>query len=432
MYFKQRMAVLGVQWGDEGKGKIIDWLGSHADVVVRFQGGHNAGHTIVVDGHKRVLKLLPSAILHEHVQALIAQGVVLEPENLLQEVATLKASGVEVAGRLGISQSCPLILPSHVALDRARESQQTHSIGTTGRGIGPTYEDKAARRSIRVSDLFAPKDFHERLERCLEHHNFLLSQYSGNEAFEVTEVFDQYMAYAEQLKPWVIDVSQCLHQLQRENKRIIFEGAQGTALDIDHGTYPYVTSSHTTIGGVMTGCGISHRCIDAVWGISKVYATRVGEGPFPTELQGESAQYFSEKGQEIGAVTGRLRRCGWLDAVMLKQAIALNGVDAMCLTKLDVLDNLTEIKLCVAYLIGGERVAWPPQDPRQYAACQPEYLTFPGWRCSTQGIDKWQDLPELAQNFIKQLRRQLTVPIALLSTGPGREALITLTHDISG
>lgn len=421
---KQTFAILGLQWGDEGKGKLVDALTPHAKAVVRFQGGHNAGHTLVIDGEKVILKLIPSGILRVGVLSFIGNGVVVSIENLLKEIDSLKTQNIPVADRLRISEACHVLLPSHIALDQAREVKLAdEAIGTTGRGIGPAYEDKYARRGIRLVDLLAD-DAEERVKASVDYHNFILTQYYQKEALSSDAVYQSVMAGFEQIKPLLVDVSASLAELRADGQSILFEGAQGSLLDIDHGTYPFVTSSNTTAGAIATGSGFGPRHIDNIIGVAKAYTTRVGSGPFPTELHDETGIYLAEKGHEFGSVTGRPRRCGWLDLVLLQHCIEINSVDCLALTKLDVMDGLKEIKLCVAYELYGKRIMHPPADRGAFALCTPVYETLPGWSGTTAGARKLEDLPEEAIAYIRKIEVLMKTPITMVSTSPDREDLI--------
>ncbi|TXH98178.1 MAG: adenylosuccinate synthase, partial [Rheinheimera sp.] len=422
--------VLGTQWGDEGKGKIVDLLTDKASFVVRYQGGHNAGHTLVIDGEKTVLHLIPSGILRDNVKCVIGNGVVLSPEALLKEMTMLEQRGVPVRERLVLSEACPLILPFHVALDVAREQARgDKKIGTTGRGIGPAYEDKVARRSLRVGDLFNQELFAEKLKALMELHNFTLTQYYKVDAVDYQTTLDNALALADMLKSMVVDVTDLLDKARKAGKEIMFEGAQGTLLDIDHGTYPYVTSSNTTAGGVATGAGFGPCYLDYVLGIVKAYTTRVGSGPFPTELDCEVGEHLGVKGHEFGATTGRKRRCGWFDAVAVRRAVQLNSISGFCLTKLDVLDGLTEVKICVGYRQPDGSVSTvPPMAAEGYELVTPVYETMPGWTESTFGVQSLDALPQAARNYIKRLEEVTEVPIDIVSTGPDRVQTIVLRH----
>ena len=427
------VVILGTQWGDEGKGKIVDLLTEQADAVVRFQGGHNAGHTLVIGGQKTVLHLIPSGVLRAGVQCLIGNGVVLSPEALLKEIDTLEDSGVPVQDRLKISAACPLILPYHVALDQAREARRgENKIGTTGRGIGPCYEDKAARRALRLGDLRDPARFGSALEEVLDYHNHVLAHYYGVDTLEFSAVLDEALAHGERLMPMMADVTSLLHEYRKTQARLLFEGAQGSLLDIDHGTYPFVTSSNTTAGGTATGSGFGPLFLDYVLGITKAYTTRVGSGPFPTELFDETGLRLAERGHEFGATTGRPRRCGWFDAVALRTAVNINSVSGLCLTKLDVLDGLEEISVCVGYTKdAGETVA-NPIDAVDYENLRPVYETLPGWSESTVGLKSFDALPANARAYISRLEALVGAPIDIISTGPDREETILLRHPFGG
>lgn len=428
----KRVVVLGAQWGDEGKGKIVDLLTEQADVVVRYQGGHNAGHTLVIDGKTTILHLIPSGILHASVQCIIGNGVVVSPQALLQEIAFLEAQGVGVRERLWISEACPLLLSYHVALDQAGEQARgEHALGTTGRGIGPAYEDKVARRGLRLGDLRHPGDFAEQLTEILDYHNFCLVNYYQAAAIDAQQVIEETLTFAESLLPLVIDTAARLDQAVRHGAAILFEGAQGTLLDLDHGTYPYVTSSTTTAGGVTSGCGIGPRAIDEILGITKVYTTRIGAGPFPTELQDETGNYLCQKGMEYGATTGRRRRTGWFDAVALRKAAQLNSLTGLCLTKLDVLDGLEIIKVCTAYrLPDGSQLTTLPTHRTDWEAIEPVYEILPGWQQSTFGIQERSQLPANARRYIGCIESLTGVPVDMISTGPERHQIVTLRHPL--
>ena len=431
----KNVVILGTQWGDEGKGKIVDLLTDQASAVVRFQGGHNAGHTLVVDGKKTVLHLIPSGILRDNVTCYISNGVVLSPEALLKEMAKLKKSGVPVHERLRLSPACPLILSYHVALDRACEvALGKGKIGTTGRGIGPAYEDKVARRALRLGDLLHPKRFAEKLKSVLEYHNFVLKNYYKAESIDFQKQLDEALAMGKELTPMIDRVSDRLHDHRRKGESIMFEGAQGSMLDIDHGTYPFVTSSSTTAGGTVTGSGIGPLHLDYVLGITKAYTTRVGSGPFPTELLDEDGQhnetgiYLAEKGHEFGATTGRPRRCGWLDAVALRQAIQINSVSGLCLTKLDVLDGLKTVRICTAYRNSEGEEIMTPIDIEEYETLTPVYEELPGWSGPTSGARSVDELPENARAYIKRTEEIAGAPVDIISTGPDRNETIILRH----
>jgi adenylosuccinate synthase len=425
----KNVVVIGTQWGDEGKGKIVDWLTDHAEGVVRFQGGHNAGHTLVVNGKKTVLRLIPSGILRADVECFIGNGVVLSPEALFKEIDELESAGVKVTGRLKIAEACPLILPYHIALDQAREAAKGASkIGTTGRGIGPAYEDKVARRALRVGDLFDPVRFAARLRENLDFYNFQLTQYYKADAVDFDTVYQTIMQLAERLKPMVADVSRTLYDMDKAGKPLLFEGAQGTLLDIDHGTYPFVTSSNCVAGAAAPGAGVAPQMLSYVLGIVKGYTTRVGSGPFPTEQENEIGTFLAERGHEFGSVTGRPRRCGWFDAALLKRSIQINGVSGLCVTKLDVMDGLETINLCVGYMLNGEKVDIFPVGADAVAACEPIYETLPGWSESTVGIKRWEDLPANARAYLKRIEAFCGAPVDIVSTGPDREETIVLRH----
>ncbi|ARU64475.1 adenylosuccinate synthase [Histophilus somni] len=416
------VVVLGAQWGDEGKGKIVDLLTDRVKYVVRYQGGHNAGHTLIINGEKTVLRLIPSGILRENVTCLIGNGVVLSPTALMQEMGELESRGINVRERLLISEACPLILPYHVAMDKARESALGNkAIGTTGRGIGPAYEDKVARRGLRVGDLFDKELFAEKLKNILDYYNFQLVHYYKAEAVDYQKTLDEVFAVADIITAMVADVSTILDIARKNGDNILFEGAQGTMLDIDQGTYPYVTSSNTTAGGVSTGAGFGPRHIDYVLGIIKAYCTRVGGGPFTTELFDDVGAEIARKGNEFGAVTGRPRRCGWFDAVAIKRAIQTNSISGFCMTKLDVLDGFREVKICVGYKMpNGEIAEYAPLAAKDWESVEPIYETLPGWQENTFGITDVNQLPENTRNYIKRIEEVTGVPIAILSTGPDR------------
>ncbi len=423
----QSVVVLGAQWGDEGKGKIVDMLTEEIGAVVRFQGGHNAGHTLVINGKKTVLHLIPSGILRPNALCLIGNGVVLSPAALRKEIGELEATGVDVRSRLKISPATPLIMPYHIALDQAREKKAGgKAIGTTGRGIGPAYEDKVARRGIRVADLKYPTELGEKLHTALDYHNFVLTQYLGVAAVDYQQTFDEALAFGEYVEPMKSDIAGLLHDLRKQGKRVLFEGAQGSLLDIDHGTYPYVTSSNTTIGGALAGTGVGADSIDYVLGIAKAYATRVGGGPFPTELHDEIGEGIRKRGQEFGATTGRPRRCGWIDLVALKRAVAINGISGLCITKLDILDGMPSLKLCIAYKYHGKQSEYAPLDAQGWDECEPVYLEFPGWSETTAGITEWEKLPPAARAYLRALEELSGCPLAMVSTGPDRVATIML------
>ena len=421
------VVIIGTQWGDEGKGKIIDWLSESTQGVVRFQGGHNAGHTLIINGQKTVLRLIPSGIMHAGLPCFIGNGVVLSPEALFKEIGELESAGVDVRSRLRISEACTLILPYHIAVDQAREIKRgAAKIGTTGRGIGPAYEDKVARRALRVQDLFHPEAFAEKLKEVMEFHNFMLTQYLGAPALDYQTVLNETLAFAEQLRPMVIDVSATLHEIQEKGGRLLFEGAQGTLLDVDHGTYPYVTSSNCVAGAAAAGAGVGPTKLNYILGITKAYCTRVGAGPFPTEMYNAegmndaSGKHMADVGKEFGSVTGRARRCGWFDAAALKRSIQINGVTGLSMMKLDVLDGLPEVKLCVGYQVDGKQVDLLPRGADEVARCVPVYETFAGWSESTFGLTKWDELPANAQAYLNRIEQVCGVPIDIVSTGPDR------------
>ncbi|WP_037585787.1 adenylosuccinate synthase [Stenoxybacter acetivorans] len=425
----KNVVVIGTQWGDEGKGKIVDWLTDQAAGVVRFQGGHNAGHTLVVGGKKTVLHLIPSGILRESVHCFIGSGVVLSPEALLKEIDELEAAGIQVAKRLHIAPTCPLILPYHAALDQARElARGSSKIGTTGRGIGPAYEDKVARRAIRVIDLFDEEKLQQKLQENVALYNVQLQYIYQAAPLNADEIFQQLQIFRERICPMVSDVSRTLYDMNQRGEKLLFEGAQGTLLDIDHGTYPFVTSSNCVAGAAAPGAGVAPQMLNYVLGIVKAYTTRVGSGPFPTELFDEVGQGLGERGQEFGATTGRARRCGWFDAAALKRAIQINGVSGMCITKLDVMDGLEYINICVGYELNGEKIDILPFGADAVAACTPIYETLPGWQESTFGIQSYDGLPENAQAYLRRIETLCGAPVAMISTGPDREETIVLQH----
>lgn len=426
----KNVVVLGTQWGDEGKGKVVDLLTEKAQYVVRYQGGHNAGHTLVIDGEKTVLHLIPSGILRENVKSIIGNGVVLAPDALMREMKELEARDIPVRERLLLSEACPLILPYHVALDMAREKARgAKAIGTTGRGIGPAYEDKVARRGLRVGDLFDKESFAAKLKDVVEYHNFQLVNLYKVEPIDYQTVLDDVMAIADILTSMVVDVTDLLEKARKNGEFIMFEGAQGTLLDIDHGTYPYVTSSNTTAGGVATGSGFGPRYLDYVMGIVKAYTTRVGAGPFPTELFDDVGEYLCKQGNEFGATTGRRRRCGWFDAVAVRRAAALNSMSGFCLTKLDVLDGLKEVKICTAYRMPDGRVTdIPPMAAEGWEGIEPVYETMPGWSESTFGATSVEQLPQAARDYIRRLEELTEVPVDIISTGPDRNQTMILRH----
>ncbi|MEI8265460.1 MAG: adenylosuccinate synthase [Betaproteobacteria bacterium] len=432
----RNVVIVGTQWGDEGKGKVVDWLTDHAQGVVRFQGGHNAGHTLVINGRKTALQLIPSGVMREGVACYIGNGVVVDPVHLLSEIERLEAIGVEVRSRLFISESCPLILPFHVEVDRAREALRESSgsgkIGTTGKGIGPAYEDKVARRALRIQDLKHSQRFARKLADLLALHNVALSGYLGSKALEFQPIYDQAMQVAEQLSPMFSDVGYALHQSHLKGDRLLFEGAQGTLLDIDHGTYPYVTSSNCVAGNAAAGAGVGPQMLHYRLGITKAYTTRVGGGPFPTELAidqaGTVGHHLSTVGQERGTVTGRARRCGWLDAAALRRAMIINGISGLCITKLDVLDSLQEVLVCTGYRLDGRLVDILPLDEDDISRCEPVYETFHGWSETTAGVTRWDDLPARARQYLVRVQELIGVPIDMVSTGPDRDHTIVIRH----
>ncbi len=431
----KNVVIIGSQWGDEGKGKVVDLLTDRATAVARFQGGHNAGHTLVIGGETTILHLIPSGILRDDVTCFIGNGVVLSPDALLEEIAMLEKRGVPARQRLRISEACPLILPYHVALDAARErARGKKAIGTTGRGIGPAYEDKVSRRGIRLGDLLDTNLFTERLREVMEYHNFALEHYFKSDTVDYNQVLEQTLKMAEELRPMAADVTAELFQLHDDGKGILFEGAQGTLLDIDHGTYPYVTSSTVTAGGASAGTGVGPRYLDYILGITKAYTTRVGAGPFPTELYDgvdlcdERGKHMADKGHEYGATTGRARRCGWFDAVALRRAVQINSFSGLCITKLDVLDGLESLQICTGYRVNGVEQSTMPIGADAFAACEPIYEEMPGWQESTLGVREYDLLPESARAYLKRIEALCGVPIDIISTGPDREETIVLNH----
>lgn len=429
----KNVVVIGTQWGDEGKGKVVDLLTEKVHAVARFQGGHNAGHTLVIDGKKTVLHLIPSGILHDGVECLIGNGVVLSPEALLKELDMLEQGGVPASERLKISEACTLILPYHIALDQARElARGKKAIGTTGRGIGPAYEDKISRRGLKVGDMLHRERFAARLGEVLDYHNFALKHYFKTDIVDFQKVLDEGLEMAERIRPMVADVTGLLHQYRSEGKNIMFEGAQGTLLDIDHGTYPYVTSSNPTAGGACTGTGVGPRDIDYVLGITKAYTTRVGAGPFPTELYDGAGlndpigKHMADQGHEFGSTTGRPRRCGWLDAVSLRRSVQINSLSGICLTKMDVLDGLESLRIATGYNCDGQQLESPPIGADAYEQCKPEYIEVPGWKESTVGVRTYDELPENAKAYIKKIEEVVGIPVDIISTGPDRADTIVL------
>jgi len=425
----KNVVVIGTQWGDEGKGKIVDWLAESAQGVVRFQGGHNAGHTLWINGQKTILRLIPSGIMHPGVTCYIGNGVVLSPEALLKEIEELEAAGLDVRSRLQISEACPLILPYHVAIDQAREARKgAGKIGTTGRGIGPAYEDKVARRALRVQDLFDPVRFDETLAEVLDYHNFVLTKYLGAEAVAASLVRDQAMALAPAIAPMVRDISANLFAAQQAGANLLFEGAQGALLDVDHGTYPYVTSSNCLAGAASAGAGVGPQSLSYVLGITKAYATRVGSGPFPTELEDDIGARLASVGKEFGSVTGRPRRCGWFDGAALRRSVQLNGISGLCITKLDVLDGLETIQLGVGYRVEGEQRDVLPYGAVAVSQAQAVLEELPGWEESTVGITEYDKLPANARRYLQRMSEVCGVPVDMVSTGPDRNETIVLRH----
>ena len=428
----KNIVIIGTQWGDEGKGKVVDWLTERAAGVVRFQGGHNAGHTLVIGGRKQVLRLIPSGMLRPGVRCYIGNGVVLSPQALLQEIDELEAAGVDAGSRLRVSNACTLILPYHVALDRAREAKRGDAkIGTTGRGIGPAYEDKVARRALRAADLLAPERFRTRVAEVLDLHNFMLKHYLGAEPLDPSQVADEALALAPRLAPMLTDVPAELAAAMSGGQSLLFEGAQGALLDVDHGTYPYVTSSNCVAGAAAAGAGVAPSSLHYVLGIVKAYTTRVGSGPFPTELQDDVGRHLAQVGKEFGSVTGRPRRCGWFDAPALKRSIELNGIGGLAVMKLDVLDGLETVRLCTAYRRGNELLPMLPAGADALAECQPVYEDLPGWTTSTVGARSWADLPVNAQRYLQRLSEVAGAPIDMVSTSPDRLDTIVLRDPFS-
>ncbi len=425
----KNVVVIGSQWGDEGKGKIVDWLTDHAQGVVRFQGGHNAGHTLVIGGRKTILRLIPSGILREGVACYIGNGVVLAPDALLKEIDELESAGVAVSGRLHISGACPLILPYHVAIDHAREAAKgAGKIGTTGRGIGPAYEDKVARRAIRLQDLMHRERFAAKLGEVLDYHNFVLKNYFHVASVDFQQVLDQTLALAGRIEPMMADVPRMLYDAQKAGSNLLFEGAQGTLLDVDHGTYPYVTSSNCVAGAACAGAGVGPHLLHYVLGITKAYTTRVGAGPFPTELEDAIGKHLAARGNEFGSVTGRPRRCGWFDAAALKRSIQINGISGLCVTKLDVLDGVETLQLGVGYLLNGERCDLLPSGAEALAECEPVYEEIPGWAGSTVGLTRYEQLPQEARHYLQRIEQICEVPVDMISTGAERAETIVRRH----
>ncbi len=425
----KNVIVLGTQWGDEGKGKIVDLLTDDVAAVVRFQGGHNAGHTVVIDGKQTILHLIPSGILHDGVECLLGNGVVLSPHALMEEIEMLESNDLLPRSSIKISEACTLILPSHIALDKMREKAQgKEAIGTTGRGIGPAYEDKVARRALRVGDLLHDECLAQKLKALLEYHNFILTHYYECEAIDYEHCLTDIRRLAKQLIPMITDTGNRLSELRKAGKNLLFEGAQGTLLDVDHGTYPYVTSSNTTAGGAATGTGFGPCHFDYVLGITKAYTTRVGSGPFPTELHDDVGRHIADMGHEFGATTHRPRRCGWYDAVALRRAAQINSLTGLCITKLDVLDELETIKLCTAYAFDGKIIDWPSSDGEVFKQCKPIYETHQGWQTATAGVKAYKDLPKQARHYLDRLAELTGVPIDIISTGPDRAETIVLNN----
>ena len=431
----KNVVVIGTQWGDEGKGKIVDWLTDHAQGVARFQGGHNAGHTLVINGAKTVLHLIPSGILRENVECYIGNGVVVSPWALMEEVDMLEKAGVPVRNRLKISEACPVIMPHHIALDQAREAAKgAGKIGTTGRGIGPAYEDKVSRRGIRIQDLFHRERLATKLREILDYHNFVLTNYFHAEPVDFQKSLDDVLAIAERIKPMVADVPRLLFEANKAGRNILFEGAQGALLDIDHGTYPFVTSSNCIASNAATGSGVGPQMLHYVLGITKAYTTRVGSGPFPTELYDAvdrldpQGKHMADRGHEFGATTGRARRCGWFDAAALKRSIQINGVTGLCVTKLDVMDGIETVRLCTGYKIDGGVTDILPVGAELLAKCEPIYEDMPGWQESTVGVKHYDQLPANARSYLKRMEELCEVPIDIISTGPDREETIVLRH----
>jgi len=430
----RNLVVVGTQWGDEGKGKVVDWLTDHAQGVVRFQGGHNAGHTLVIGGHKTVLHLIPSGILRANVACYIGNGVVVSPQALLEEIDTLQGAGIDVAGRLRISEACPVILPYHVAVDQARETARgAAKIGTTGRGIGPCYEDKVARRAVRLQDLFHRERLAAKLGEVLDFHNFVLKHYFRVAVVDFAQTLDEALQLAERIRPMIADVPRLLYEANRDGHKLLFEGAQGTLLDVDHGTYPFVTSSNCLAGAASAGAGVGPHTLHAVLGITKAYTTRVGSGPFPTELDDEVGKHLATRGKEFGSTTGRARRVGWFDAAALKRSIQINGVTSLCVTKLDVLDGVEDVRIAVGYRMPDGSVAdILPVGAEALQTVEPVYEEMPGWKESTQGVRDFDQLPASAQRYLKRIQALCEVPVDMISTGPDRDETIVLRHPFEG
>ena len=425
----RNVVVIGSQWGDEGKGKVVDWLTEHAHGVVRFQGGHNAGHTLVINGRKTVLRLIPSGILRANVACYIGNGVVLSPEALLKEIGELEAAGVDVNSRLRISATCPLILPHHVAIDLAREAAKGKGkIGTTGRGIGPAYEDKVARRALRLQDLMDTPRFEAKLQEVLDYHNFVLKNYFNAATVDFGKTRDEALALAARIKPMIADVPSLLAAAQKAGNNLLFEGAQGTLLDIDHGTYPYVTSSNCVAGAACAGAGVGPHLLHYVLGITKAYTTRVGSGPFPTELEDETGKRLAERGNEFGSVTGRPRRCGWFDAAALKRSIQINGISGLCVTKLDVLDGIETLKICTGYKTPSGPLDILPFGAEMLAQCEPVYEEIRGWNDNTVGLTRYEQLPKAAQHYLQRIEQICEIPVDMISTGADRAETIVRRH----
>ena len=423
------IVLIGAQWGDEGKGKVVDLLAGRCDAVVRFQGGHNAGHTVIHEGRTLVLHLLPSGILCQGVECLIGNGVALYLPQLFEELQSIP-NGKEK--RLFVSPDCPLILPSHIALDKARERHAGRGrIGTTGRGIGPAYEDRAARRALRAGELFAPEDFRERLRAAMDLHNFMLEKYYGAETLDPERVADEWLGMAAGLRPMIDDIAARLRRLHACGGAVLFEGAQGVMLDIDHGTYPYVTSSSTVTAGALAGAGARLEQVGEVIGVVKAYTTRVGEGPFPTELSDETGERLAREGAERGATTGRPRRCGWFDAVAVRSAAQRASIGSLCITKLDVLDGLDKLRICTGYRFDGRDIDTLPPFMNRYGHCQPRYEECEGWRESTCGATRWEDLPRAARAYVRRLEELVGLEACIVSTGPAREQTIVRRHPFS-
>ena len=429
---KSNIVVIGTQWGDEGKGKVVDWIAPHVSAVARFQGGHNAGHTLVINGQKTVLRLLPSGILHPQMRCFIGNGVVVAPDALDKEISELEARGVAIRHRLKISPACPVVMPYHVALDVAREAKRgAAKIGTTGRGIGPTYEDKVGRRAIRICDIVSGEGLAEKINDVMDYHNFVLKNYLNASTVDVDLVLEEARKWGAMLAPMMADVSHELTTIARNGEGILFEGAQGTLLDVDHGTYPYVTSSNCVSGQASAGTGVSPKAIHHVLGIAKAYTTRVGTGPFPTELFDDVGKGIATRGKEFGSVTGRPRRCGWMDIPALRRSIDVNGVDSLAIMKLDVLDGCEEVKMCIGYTVGSTLLDRLPAGADAVAKCVPAYETFPGWKKPTQGARKFEDLPAEARYFLEALQKEAGVPISMISTGAERDDTIMLMNPLN-